>query len=719
MSGGTDKSRFFLSLENLDQQGIIKANSDYKRNSIRLNSDHNFGKFLKFSNKAAYINVSSDRIQNNSNTAGLYLGLLRTAPDFDNIDYIGSYFDANGIEYRNRQRSYRRYRGDNVQPTYNNPYWTIFRQNATSKVDRFLISSEVSSNPLPWLEFILRGGIDASYDKRIYFFPVGSAGERSGGSYRNERISEVEKNMDLLGRATKDFNDKLKGTFILGVNFNDRQREILYGEANAFVDDLSLQNFLVTSAANTGVINSMRHVSSNRGYSTIGLDVNDQLFVNIGGAIEAASTISEAFFYPSADAAWQFTKLSSLQNSKVLSFGKIRAAWGKVGVQPLPYNFVTTYETPVYNAYDDGLALTNFGGGFSLDNVKGNNDLRPEIKTEWEIGADLRFWDNRISLGLSYYSNKIEDILLNVGLPPSSGFTSQYTNAATMENKGFEVDLKYDIIKKKDLNIQLYSNFNRNRNKVLSLSGTGTVDLTTQSVSSRAVEGYPLGVLWGPRALRDTKGDYILDGNGFPQIDLSQGVIGDPNPDWRGGAGVSASYKGIDFNILFETFQGGDISQGTKAVLYNFGTHEDVSKEITLTEALKNVNGVTFPVGTVIRGNIGNYGGGNVLLDEAWYTSRGAGLGSSAIREFFIGDASWTRLREVSLGYTLSSPGFKRATKFSSMRFSISGRNLALWTDIVGFDPEVNQSGVNNGFGTEYFTNPSTKSWLFTISLNF
>ncbi len=719
LSGGSDKSRFFMSLENLNQDGIIRSNSNYKRNSVRLNSDHNFGKYLKFSNKAAYINVSSDRIQNNSNTAGLYLGLLRTAPDFDNTDYIGSYFDANGIEYRNRQRSYRRYRGDNVQPTYNNPYWTIYRQDATSKVDRFLVSSEISSNPLPWLELILRGGLDANFDKRIYFFPVGSAGERSVGSYRNEKISEIEKNLDLIGRITKDITNDLKGTLILGGNINDRKREILYAEASNFLDDITLQNFVLSADANTHAINSFRHVSSNRGYSTLGLEFKDQVFANVGVAVEAASTISKSFVYPSADIAWQFTKLPALQNSKILSFGKLRAAWGKVGVQPSPYNFITTYETAVYNAYDDGLALTNFGGGYRLDNSKGNDNLKPEIKTEWEIGTDLRFWNNKISLSLSYYQNKIKDILLNVSLPPSSGFTSQYTNAGSMENKGFEMDLKYDIIKNKDWGVQLYTNYNKNRNKVLSLSGTGTVDLTTQSVSSRAVEGYPLGVLWGPRALRDRKGDYVLDGNGFPQIDNEQGVIGDPNPDWRGGAGLSASYKGIDFSILFETFQGGDISQGTKAVLYNFGTHADVANEITLTEALKNVNGVTFPVGTVVRANIGNYGGGNVLLDEAWYTSRGAGLGSSAIREFFVGDASWTRLREVSLGYTLSSPGFKKATKFSSMRFSLSGRNLALWTDIVGFDPEVNQSGVNNGFGTEYFTNPSTRSWLFTINLNF
>ena len=718
LSGGNDKSRFFFSLENLSQQGIIRENSNYIRNSIRLNSDHNLGKYLRFSNKAAFINVNSNRIQNNSNTAGLYLGLLRTPPDFDNIDYIGTYVDANGVEVRNRHRSYRRYLGDNVQPTYNNPYWTIHRQESPSKVNRFLISSEVSSNPFQWLELILRGGLDASYDDRKYFFPVGSAGERSPGSYREEKISEVEKNIDLIARATKELTPDINGTLIIGGNINDRQRDQLYGESSSFLDNVTLQNFILTPDAGTHIINYRLQRGSNRGYSTASLDYKDQLFLNVGGALEASSTISKSFFYPSADVAWQFNKLPPFQNANFLSFGKIRAAWGKVGVQPTAYNFVTTYEGARYDAYDDGLALTNFGGGFRLDNSKGNADLKPEVKTEWEIGTDLRFLQDRFTLSLSYYQNKIKDILLNVGLPPSSGFTSQYTNAATMENKGFETDFRLGVIKSGGIDVQVYGNYNHNRNKVLSLSGTSSVDLSTQSVSSRAVEGYQLGVLWGPRALRDDKGSYVLDANGFPLVDLSQGVIGDPNPDWRGAAGLSATYKGIDFNILFETFQGGDISQGTKSVLYNFGTHADVGREITLPKDLKNVTGQTFAAGTTVRGNIGNYGAGDVLLDQAWYTSRGAGLGASAIREFYVGDASWTRLREVSLGYTLKSARFTKATRFNSIRFSITGRNLVLWTDIVGFDPEVNQTAVNNGFGTEYFTNPSTRSYLFTITLN-
>ncbi|THU40318.1 SusC/RagA family TonB-linked outer membrane protein [Niastella caeni] len=719
LSGGNERSRFFFSLENLAQKGIIRSSSDYNRSSIRLNSDHNLNKYFKVSNKATYISVSSERVQQNSNAAGLYLGMLRTSPDFDNTDYIGTYVNASGVQFRNRQRSYRRYLGDNVNPTYNNPYFTIYNQQNTSKVNRFVLSSEVSSNPFPWLELILRGGLDANYDNRNYFFPVGTAGDRVTGSFRSEKISEVEKNLDLIGKITREISTGLTGSLVLGGNINDRQREIQYVNATNFFDNTTLQNFIITSDVNTHAENEFRKIGSNRGYTTASLEYMDQFFVNLSGAVEAASTIKGSFFYPSADVAWQFSKIASLTNAGFLSFGKLRAAWGKVGVQPGAYNFVTVYQSGMYSTYDDVLATTNFGGGYMLSGNKGNANLKPEIKTEWEVGADLRFFNDRYSFSFSHYQNKIQDILLNIGLAPSSGFISQYKNAGTMTNKGFEADFKAGVIKTKDLDVQVFGNFSTNKNKVTSLNGSSSVDLTTGGVSSRAVQDYPMGVLWGTRALRDAKGGYALDGNGFLQINPSPGVIGDPNPDWRGGAGLSVSYKNIDLNVLFETAQGGQIAEGTKTVLYSFGMHADVSKEVTLTENLKNVNGTTFAAGTAVRGNIANFGAGNVLLDEAWYTSRGAGVGASSIRELFISDASWTRLRELSIGYSLNSQKFKKATKFSSLRFSVTGRNLFLWTQIKGFDPEVNQTGVSNGYGLEYFTNPSTRSLLFSITLNY
>ncbi|MFZ1457856.1 MAG: hypothetical protein WAT46_17555, partial [Saprospiraceae bacterium] len=198
-----------------------------------------------------------------------------------------------------------------------------------------------------------------------------------------------------------------------------------------------------------------------------------------------------------------------------------------------------------------------------------------------------------------------------------------------------------------------------------------------------------------------------------------QGIVGDPNPDWRGGAGIRGRYGKLNFNVLFETYQGADFAERTRFVLLAFGTYQDVGNEVTLTKDLVNSAGKLFTAGTTVRGNIQNFGAGDVLLDEGWYSSLGGGLGGSAINEFAVADGSWTRLREVSLEYSFSGKALSKIAKLSSIDVSISGRNLAIWTDILGIDPEVNQSGVDNGFGIEYFTNPSTKSWVASVKLNF
>ena len=717
MSAGSERSRTFFSIADLNQKGIIRYNSDYRRSTIRLNNDY-IGAHMKLSTKAAYILTNSNRIQQNSNVSGLYLGLLRTPPDFDNVDYKGTYYDATGAPSFGRHRSYRRYLGNDINPQFNNPEWTIRDQEAPNRVNRFLISSELTILPTDWFDITIRGGVDGSYDTRQYFFPVGSAGaDRVGGSYQHETISDVESNIDIIGRVQRRLSKDLSGTLIAGFNINDRNRTNLYGQSRNFVVNSNLKNFV--NAGSSSASNSTLKTGSNRGYATASFDFKNQLSVNATGALEAASTIRGNFFYPSVDGAWRFNKLPIFKDSKWLSLGKLRASWGQVGVRPSAYRFTTVYESVPYDTYDDPLDPAFFGGGYRLDNSKGNNDLRPEIKTEWEVGTDLRFLNNRLSVSASYYNNEINDILLNVGRTPSSGYTSQYANAGVMTNKGWETDVTLEFFKRGDLTLNLYGNANQNINKVVSLNGTRTIDLTGQSMSSRAVEGYPLGTLWGPRALRDAGGAFVLDANGYPQVDIEQGPLGNPNPTWRGGFGFSANYKNFDFNILFETSQGGKISQGTKSVLYNFGTHAEVGNEVTLTKEMKNVAGRVYPAGAVVRGNIGNYGGGDVILDEAWYTTRGAGLGASAIREFFVGDATWTRLRELSLMYNLNGAKFKKITKLSSIQFGLTGRNLFLWTPIVGFDPEVNQAGVGNGFGIEYFTNPSTRSILFSLKINY
>ncbi len=712
ISGGGTNGTFFFSLGDLNQEGIIR-NSDYRRTTVRLNSEYQFNNWISMSAKATYARTKSNRIQQSSNVNGVLLGLLRTPADFDNTYYKGTYYNTSGGITTNAHRMYRNSTGES-NPAYNNPLWTINDQESPSNVDRFIMATDITLTPLSWLTFIARGGADIYQDRRESFFPVNTAG--SSGELENEVILNRELNFDGIVKASHRFGDNIGGDLTVGFNVNDRARTADYVYAqNALIDtDLrNLQNYTSLQPEN-----SKRYIRSNRLYFVAGLDFYDQIFVNLSGVSERASSIKDSFFYPSGDVAWQFTKLAGLESNSILSFGKLRLGYGQVGVQPSAHRFETTYESFGYNAYDDGLDSFNNGGGFRLNDDAGNPTLNPEIKTEFEIGTDLRFFKDKLSVGLTYYSNEINDLLLDVSLAPSGGFNNIYANAGSMTNKGLEIDFGYDIFTNQDWKVNLYGNFNNNRNKVTDLSGTSVVSLTTQSIQAVAIVGQPMSSLYGTKALRDANGDFVLDANGFPQIASEQGIIGDPNPDWRGGLGIRASYKGLSLNVLFETFQGADYADRTRFVLYAFGTHSDVGNEVTLTEDLKNRAGATFTAGTTVRGNILNYGGGNVLGDESWYTSLGGGLGGSAINEFAIADGSWTRLREVSLSYSLPRNLVQKA-KLSSVDFTVTGRNLALWTDIQGIDPEINQSGVDNAYGIDYFTNPSTQSILFSVRINY
>jgi len=724
LSGGGEKATFFFSLGNVKQQGIIRNNSDYKRTTVRFNTDYKFNNYVKLNTKASYMNSFSNRIGTGSNVNGLFLGLLRTPPDFDQRDYKGDYYadsNPNTAPVIGRQRSYRRYLGNGADPLFNNPVWTINEQTNSSGVNRFLTSGELIISPVKWFDLITRGGVDFYTDRREEYFPVFSAGGTNAtGAYSERVITEKELNLDVIGRATKNITPNITGTYIIGFNINDRKFNDMLGTINNFLVANAPGNFSNALKANTTVTNTKRNIRSARLYATANLGFYDQVFVNMSLAGESASTFGtgsqSTFYYPSADVAWQFTNLKPLANLQFLTFGKLRASYGVVGIQPEPYKLNTVYT----QLATEGLTGSFYGNGALVQSgLQGNNFLRPEKKTEYEFGTDLRFFNNRLRAGVTYYQNVVRDLLLQVEQAPSTGFEQKYANAAELENKGWELDLSYDIVRTKDWKVALNANWNRNRNKIRSLAGTESILLSgfDTGASSRAVEGQPVGILWGGKFLRDANEQLVLNDAGFPQASPVAGIMGDPNPSWRGGLGGAVNFKNFSFNILFETFQDAIISNATKGIMYAYGTHGDTGNEVTLTNAMVNYAGKTIPAGTTVRGNFKDFGKGPVLLDESWYTTLGSGLGS--VREQFTEDGSWTRLREISLGYTLNSKAFRQKTKLQSVDFSISGRNLHLWTKAVGIDPETNLTGVSVGRGLEYFNNPPTRSFLFTIKINY
>jgi TonB-linked SusC/RagA family outer membrane protein len=723
LSGGDDKTSYFLSIGDLSQKGIIRGQSDYRRSSIRFNTDRRFGNWLKISTSANYIRSTSNRIQTGSNINGLYLGMVRTPPDYDNRDYKGFYYASATAAPVFRQRAYRRYLG-NDNPIYDDPLWVINEHRNPSKTDRFIVSSELALKPVSWFELITRGGLDTYTENRQYYLPVGSAGAAFSGSFEEQVITERQYNLDVIGRISKDISPSITGTYVVGWNLNNRDFLELGGTYNNFLIAEAPYSYNNATANNRVPRRSETRIRTSRLFTTLNFGFYNQLFLNLGAAAESGSPFQDnaTFYYPSADLAWQFSQLPFLASSKILSFGKLRLAAGIVGVQPEPYRTSTDFTAASFaGGWGGTLTGTVYGnGGYVQSSQQGDPNLKPERKTEWEAGTDLRFLNDRLSTSFTYYRNEIRDLLLEVSAAPTTGFATRYTNAGTMTNRGWEAEVSARVLQKEGFTVELVANASRNVNRVTDLAGTDQIVLGGFSTltSSVAKVGYSLSALYGGRYARKADGSLDLTENGFPKVDPNFNVIGDPNPDWRAGFGTNISYKKLSLNVLFETFQGADFAPNTQSVLYNFGTHADVGNEVTIPEGgMLNYVGQRIAAGTVVRGNIRDFGAGPVLLDENWYTTLGQGF--SALQEQFIKDGSWTRLREVTLSYSFSSEAFRKRSRLQSIDLSVTGRNQLLWTKIVGIDPETSLNGAGNGRGQDYFNNPGAKSWVFSVRINY
>ena len=719
ISGGGDNSTYFFSLGHLDQDGMIK-NATYERTNARLNYEAKLNDKITLSSKMAYTFTKSNRIQQSSNVSGLMLGLLRTPPDFDGRDYKGTYTSSGGTEYVNRGRSYRKPIGQSSNQSYTNPLWTVNEQTSLTKVNRITVTPQLTIKPTNWFSIITRGNVDVADDKRTYFFPVGDASSRANGQFQEDVIDIRNSSLDIIGKANFDLADNINLTATAGWSYNDRKYNRISGNITGFLVNSSKQTTaLNTSSEASSFDNYRRFRRSNRGYGVLNLDVANELFLNVSGALESASTIDGSFFYPAADVAWVVSE-SAIQ-SDAISFAKLRGSWGQVGVQPSAHKFETLAEGGFgYSTYSDPLDSNLFGGGFRLDNNLGNPNLEPEIKTEWEIGADLRFLDDRMSLSFTYYDNIIEGILLDVTLSPSSGYATQYGNYGEMTNIGMEIDWGYDIIDEADFGLSTAINWSRNDNEVTDLYGTETINLSPgASVSSRAIVGHPLGTLYGTGSKTNPDGSLDLNSNGFPQITSSPIVLGDPNPDWRAGVSMNMRYKKWRLNAVLEHSHGGEFSPRTLWVLNRFGTTAETANRLTLDQPLVNYRGNTIAAGTTVRGNIKDFGGGPVLLDENWYrTGIGGGFGDNQAYNFSIADATWTKLRDLSLSYIWDDSRIK-SLGLSDVILTFTGRDLININEVDGIDPEINTKGVSVAQGVEYFTNPQTKGFLFSLTINY
>jgi TonB-linked SusC/RagA family outer membrane protein len=747
LRGGDEWSDFYLDFSQLNQQGIILTNSDLHRTSIRANATRRFTEGLIAKVTASYVKSSSKRIQQGSNTSGLLLGGYRTPPDFNNSPYIVDFVSPTGTITYGVQRTFRNSSGNPaLGPGYDNALYVINNIPTELNTDRLLGTAELTYEATRWLSLIYRAGADYYTDRQFTTYPPATAANPTGATYRAANTNYMF-NSDVMATARQDLLPDVSGTLTVGFHLDHRRSDATNVNATAFV--LADAPATFSNSLNYTPAEGLTITRSAALYGEASVDVLKQIYFRGTGRIESASTYGpdakKSYFYPSGSVAWQFTELPFIRehlvrDASIFSFGKVRFAYGEAANQPGAYQTKTYFGVAVPgNGWGEALRGTAYtGGGTSRSTTLGNPLLGPEMTSETEFGFDLRFLNDRISFSASKYVNKTTDALLAVSVAASSGYTGRTANAAKLENKGTELQLVAEWLRIEPFSWTTTVNWSQNFNKVTDLSGVLTVGLSgfTGSVSS-AVLNQPVGVMYGTRWARNADGSFMLDSKGFAYTDATSGVLGDPNPIWRAGIINTLRYERLTLNVVVDISHGGQTWNGTKGALYSFGVDKDNDMWTTISAAqaatLKNWSGNTPSQviagsatqkryylnsdGSVsFRGKIGNFGGPDVILDQDWYNLGPGGGLNGAPTEAFMEGAGFVKLREVSLSYTLPL----RIWGMQSATLSVTGRNLAISTKYTGVDPETNLGGSGtNGLGIDYFNNPTTKSYIVSIQIEY
>ena len=738
-SGGTDRQSFYLSGGRTNQNGtIVGPNNFYDRTTFLVKASQKFFNKLTIGGAANYADVRMGAVQKGSNTSGLLLGALRTPPNFDNHQYLS----ATGY--------HRSYRYPNpigasdllLSRGYDNPFFIVNKDPARSDVNRVFGNINLNYDALDWLNLRYTLGGDYSADDRLEALVPSSSSYSKGTMTRADYLNyQIDHN--LLATARHTLGASINGTLTLGQNLNSRSYRQRYSTGYDFIAPEGPFNLGNMITVTPNEYESLVHLESYFGQAN--LDMFDQLFLSATVRNDGNSTFAESqrrFWYPKASAAWTFTKATSALD-RFLEYGKVRAAYGQTGKEPPVYAIFSGYSFG--NTNDEGWGpylrpIQNSRGGMTSQSRLAQEKIRPERQNELEGGFDFGFANGLGDLSVTGYSSKSTDVIFDTPRSPSSGYTSQLQNAATITNKGLEVSLNLNPVTMQNFAWDLGFQWSHNKNLVTSLSGVKHVDIggAFEGTPGTVEQGYAVGVFrgydfvrcrYGQSNMADIDGDgtpddvnaactaakapngaLYIDASGFPMADPNDRVLADPNPKWLGSVRTEFTvFKKIQISGLLDIKKGGDVWNGTKGALYNFGTHRDT--EIRNTNV---VFGRSYRPGPVF----GPGAGQTVQLTRTnWWQDLGSGFGPVASQ--FMEDGSYVKLREISVGYTFDEPFVRNMTSLSSINVRLAGRNLHTLTKYTGIDPETNLAGAETLLrGVDYFNNPQTRSIVLTVGLN-
>jgi TonB-linked SusC/RagA family outer membrane protein len=701
LTGGSEVANFYFSFSDNQSKGVI-PNNKFRRNTFKITGEAQLSDKFRIGGTANYIITAGDRIQQGSNTSGVMLGLLRTSPTFDNnAGYLNprpDLFPTDPYGYPLYQRSYRH------GSFYDNPYWTANMNKYHDVVNRLIGTAQIDYFATKWLSFTYRMGVDW-WSRKVKDQLAAGSGTQVEGWVRVTQELNKDFNSDLIMTIDKDFAEDFNVRFILGQNMRSLYFSGLYGNANGLVipEYYNLNN--TTSQSTSEVTTQIRRAAF---YGDLLLSWKNMIYLSLTGREDWSTTLPDgknAFFYPSVGIGWIFTELPGLKDNKILPYGKFRASYAIVAKDAIPYRTSTPFVQPlVADGWTTGVVFPYMGyNGYTLSDALGNTELKPEKTKSWEIGIDLKFWKNRVGLSYTFFNNKGQDLLLDVPIAATTGYTTLYQNAGSMKTYGHEITLDVVPIKSKDWDWDIIVNFAKINNEVLELA-PGIENLFLGGFTEpqiRAVVGQPYRTIYGYDWKRDADGNVLIGDDGYPIQGDAQVEMGNVDPDWTMGIGTNLRWKDLNLYLLFDIKVGGKMWDGTRGALDYFGTSEGSGDR----EELYVFEGIVESTGQV--------NAKPVLLNQAWRQSGGSGFTGPSYD--YIEKSNWVRLRTVTLSYTFTR--LLKKTFIKGLELYFTGTNLWLSTPYKGIDPETNLLGASNAQGMDYFNMPGTKSYTVGINL--
>lgn len=721
IAGSNDKSDFRVSFTALNQTGIV-PNTDLNRYTTSLTGGYNLtDKFKVRVNANLMNNKSGNRPNLSYGTENIMYLFNCWFPRNTDIEAMRDYWQL-GREGLNQYGFNYNY--------HDNPYFNVYENTNGQDLTRVFGNVSLNYQFTPALSLMLRSGTDINNDfrdrKRAY-----STQRFKLGSYREEKIFNSESNSDFL----LTYNPEQEGNaFTYSVSLGGNRLDSRYKLSDISAPELavpgiySLNNSRVALQSYT--FESRKRINSL--YAFTNLAYNNYLYLDLSLRNDWSSTLpadNNSYLYYSASSSFVFSEAFNIKND-VLSFGKLRLGYAQVGNDTDPYQLLATYaaQTPAQG-------LPTFTESSNLPNA----ELKPEISSSLEVGTELKFWLNRVGLDLTYYNSGSRNQILPIQLSSTTGYSRRIINAGLIQNRGFEAVLHLSpfVSKNRGFSWDIDFNWSTNRSEVKELftdpvSGQEIKSyvMADRYVTVEARVGERMGDMYGIGFERvsadpndkyyDKTGQYVgqivYSANGKPVPTTERIKLGNYNPDWLGGVRNTFGFKGLQMSVLFDTRQGGKLYSHTQTVGREGGIIvETLEGRADGYDLSKPGNGVVGE-GVVQQGDGSFAPNTTKLSSREWHTSYTLGR---RLIEGVMYDASFTKLREITLSYSIPNRLTQRAG-ISNITISAVGRNLALWSKVPHVDPETaSTSGGTIIPGVESVAIPSTRSFGFNVGLNF